>query len=1438
MLTKLATFRGVSRDGEPLVRLFRPGDSLTKTAGSLMPEIQAWLRKYRPGPDDLCVLVNAMGASEYWGQNINGDIFYEDALVHDCRNHSTVQHPIDDFTGKTIPPYGYWTFHTAYPFVHHKNKDPTRAFGRVALAVWNARMHRVELVVILNKRLALQHGAAAVVDRILSGEFPDVSMGCFPAGTLVTMGDGTRKPIDQIVEGDEVMTHFGLVRKVTSTHRRQYKGSLYSIKAEAHRTVRCTKQHPWLVTPESEIKFKDDHSNLQWKDLKEGVNPSQGWAHAECLDEDPEYLLEPIFTYDERLSPHVVQPTKAQARMLGYYLAEGHLLRNKKGKLAGIELSTHKDDPIHREIEDLCSAYGTKNAPSTYQRANSEDSLGIYIFDSDLAEFCLKHAGVYSTEKKLSKDVLSWKPEMQRELLGAYANGDGCGTEDGSLKLSTSSKSLAEQWLVILPRLGVIPSCNLLTHKAGCGHSAIDTYEWVVHIGKQYAQRLRPVCAKIKMVEIEKAKNSRKIMGRYVVTPIREIDSIYAELEVFNLEVEGDKSFLVEGLAVHNCKVPYDVCTICGNKSRTRDDYCACVREIGMGKILDDGRRIGVVNLHPRFFDISFVFIGADKTAKMMAKLASGLWVPESVLEADLIYKTACGARDCRECVGGCKVKAASIEKTASLADSMYELRSSPGRYVSKQDLVDIAKQQAAQNGSKDSEIRARLGVHNGEVPASDPLDSGLLMGQIDNQLNPAGMREDGMLRTNYSRAEEEKLSSGFAAFEEMVGRMGLKDRAEAALTVAQYIIDPTSLTKREDKQVLQILQHEVRGLQEKTSSLPPQPTPSSYSSESEFAKATEDWKRHKFHKALGEGAVIAGAGALAGAGGWASRRVLDKIMPAVKDVGHSLTFNKFRKIADVDLGVLFEAAKKIPIGPAPTPNRAKFPFVGSLNFRGLRVDIENKPGDTRSKTSKTGHSWSTLMRLPYGEIDGTKAHDGDKLDVYVGPQRNAPNVYIIHQNFVGGPKDGEYDEDKTMLGFTSPEEAKAAYLAHYTSPKFFRSITTMAFPLFKEVIFDSEQKGEKVAEVMHKTAMDQHLKELFANAENGSARSRERTWRDQITGHEVNLSGSGVLPEDEKAKAARMKSRMEKLKARRSDPFEKKASADVKVANHQKWADIVKRVGPSKAVGAVGPVLSKNEPDLPQETLEQMGHGNLQDNLATSSIMGMVLKPREFQHVALSHMGKDELARQLDESNVQFAPSSEEVAPCAPLSPLNINPEMMQQLMPHLEEKSYLAPVVSRRVPKAMAAEPKVEEEATKVSSPLLSKVAGAYNWYRREMLKVAAEAPFVVPTLPELHARVYGMGLSDLFQEKSAAAVDRRSAALILGSIPLSLMYAAHGDREHTKGKDPGLLGDFFADHPYISALGVAAALREFLKTPKGQEVADKFFEVAKNLGEKVKK
>jgi len=93
--------------------------------------------------------VIAMGAGDYYGENRNGDFFYEKDLIT-----------------------YYKTFETAGVFVQHDNKNPEKSLGDVALAHYNHDMHRVELVIEVSKQKAPEY-----YNRIERGERLKVSMG-------------------------------------------------------------------------------------------------------------------------------------------------------------------------------------------------------------------------------------------------------------------------------------------------------------------------------------------------------------------------------------------------------------------------------------------------------------------------------------------------------------------------------------------------------------------------------------------------------------------------------------------------------------------------------------------------------------------------------------------------------------------------------------------------------------------------------------------------------------------------------------------------------------------------------------------------------------------------------------------------------------------------------------------------------------------------------------------------------------------------------------------------------------------------------------------------------------------------------------------------------------------------------------------------------------
>lgn len=176
-MLKLSTFLAESEHGLAAVPLFGPSDAaFEKTASAgLLPEVVRYVETLRPRADAQYVLVNAMGAGEYFGSNINGDHFPEEALIH--KPDDWTGNPLLDKVKAKSWPYGFPTFYGAHPFAHHKNKDASRAYGEVELATWNDHMKRVELVVRCDRDKCERFGGMSVWDKLRAGQFPDVSMG-------------------------------------------------------------------------------------------------------------------------------------------------------------------------------------------------------------------------------------------------------------------------------------------------------------------------------------------------------------------------------------------------------------------------------------------------------------------------------------------------------------------------------------------------------------------------------------------------------------------------------------------------------------------------------------------------------------------------------------------------------------------------------------------------------------------------------------------------------------------------------------------------------------------------------------------------------------------------------------------------------------------------------------------------------------------------------------------------------------------------------------------------------------------------------------------------------------------------------------------------------------------------------------------------------------
>lgn len=137
----------------------------------------------------------------------------------------------------------------------------------------------------------------------------------------------------------------------------------------------------------------------------------------------------------------------------------------------------------------------------------------------------------------------------------------------------------------------------------------------------------------------------------------------------------------------------------------------------------------------------------------------------------------------------------------------------------------------------------------------------------------------------------------------------------------------------------------------------------------------------------------------------------------------------------------------------------------GHRKFQGLSIAVENRAGSTRSGTTPDGHHWKTKMRADYGYIEApAKGKDGESIDVYVGPKKDADTAFVVHQH---KPDGTGHDEDKVILGVEDEAAAKKLYLQHYDDPKFLGPISTIPVEKLREIV----EENKRIAKLTEKSA-------------------------------------------------------------------------------------------------------------------------------------------------------------------------------------------------------------------------------------------------------------------------------------------------------------------------------------------------------------------------------
>ncbi|MCX7837929.1 MAG: adenosylcobalamin-dependent ribonucleoside-diphosphate reductase [Anaerolineae bacterium] len=398
---------------------------------------------------------------------------------------------------------------------------------------------------------------------------------CFTPEMRVTTEAGV-KPIAELEVGDRVLTHLGRYRPVLECSRRNYEGEILRIKVKLiGTTLRVTPEHPILTprgwVPAGELQVGD----LVALGVPQGVSAAPRFDLAEMAYADElELQVAEASVRARRPSEYqnsgrqaewvnrFIELTPDLARLCGYYISEGTVDPEERYVrfTFGADEVTYQQDVI-----DLVERIFGVSARPVKSRQGSWTTLNVY--SRVVAAWFRAHLGHHSYGKRVPVWLQFAAPELQEEFLIGVMRGDGMFNQKVYLTSGRKTPKVFRALRLTLGNPGLVQQIWQMALRLGYDAAIrpVDT-SYVTDAARETAQISMPPLQSRALVQRAFGVDLPAPDERYVRNTVRRTgENIYFEIEsiegedytglVYNCEVAEDHSYVVEGVAVHNCFV-------------------------------------------------------------------------------------------------------------------------------------------------------------------------------------------------------------------------------------------------------------------------------------------------------------------------------------------------------------------------------------------------------------------------------------------------------------------------------------------------------------------------------------------------------------------------------------------------------------------------------------------------------------------------------------------------------------------------------------------------------------------------------------------------------------------------------------------------------------------------------------------------------------------
>lgn len=367
---------------------------------------------------------------------------------------------------------------------------------------------------------------------------------CVIKNTKILTKEGF-KYVQDVIDGDIVLTHNGNWKKVIKTYRRFYQGKINILKKRFYKSVLgVTPDHPILSYKIEKCQYD---KNLKCKPTckkQSSVYAKYGcpklYENYEYKWEDSENLSINHYLPFPKIKDEIDCPySDREMYLFGLFLAEGDY---SGGRGLRFNLGLHEEDLHEKCINYIKEEYNIDPCFDT----SSQGSLRITFCKASLSREWENMFGKGTRNKTIPMEFIFFPKNKLQLLIDGYADGDGWKRKkdrnrviDNETSIFTSSINLCNMFKLILNKLNIIPSITIRKPTQNVYQGRI-----IKANGEGYD---------ITFWNSDKRSSTSFQNDDYLYVPLMNNEKIDYEGFVYNLEVEDDNSYIADDFVVHNC---------------------------------------------------------------------------------------------------------------------------------------------------------------------------------------------------------------------------------------------------------------------------------------------------------------------------------------------------------------------------------------------------------------------------------------------------------------------------------------------------------------------------------------------------------------------------------------------------------------------------------------------------------------------------------------------------------------------------------------------------------------------------------------------------------------------------------------------------------------------------------------------------------------------